>query len=339
MSTTVLPPAALGTSWPAVPAVAVNFRPRHPYAGHVGLQVQGRRELWGEKRHEDSAFHLGLLREAITARDHVEAREQRALAVQRHALEVLEAHVAPWREELQPVLDPLPLGVLITFAWLREHVEARELLDAAGDVRREALERAACWLAAEAQEAQAAAVATQRWAQEMTRPGQAVVLDVESSDRHGDVVELGVIDAADGETLLHTLIRPATPITADTEAVHGISNADVADAPTLAEVLPDLLAVTDNRSVLAYNCWFDHATLLRSAAHTALDLHGLEDEDRWDCIMRRWTGWSMQRRWQRLDGGHRVLDDCRRARSRLLTMTNTPQQRWAHDITALAITA
>ena len=69
----------------------------------------------------------------------------------------------------------------------------------------------------------------------------------------GYVVEIAVVDAATGATLLDTLVNPGCPISAGARAVHGLSDADVAGAPRWERVLPQLLAVTRNRTVLAYN--------------------------------------------------------------------------------------
>lgn len=52
-------------------------------------------------------------------------------------------------------------------------------------------------------------------------------------------------------------VNPGRPIEAGASAVHGITDADVADAPTFAAILPELLAAIDGRVVCAYNAPYD----------------------------------------------------------------------------------
>src|SRR5262249_41372082 len=119
-----------------------------------------------------------------------------------------------------------------------------------------------------------------RWARAMREPGTAVILDTETTDLDGYVVEIAVIDAATGDTLLDTLVNPGTPIADGARWVHGISDADVADAPPWAEVLPRLLEATRGRTVLAYNAAFDSSTIARHTHRDGLTLGHLGDPDR-----------------------------------------------------------
>ena len=160
-----------------------------------------------------------------------------------------------------------------------------------------------------------------RWARAMRAPGTAVILATETTDLDGVLVEVAVIDAATGDTLLDTLVRPDTPISDGARWVHGLADADVAHAPPLAEVLPRLLAVTTNRTVIAYNADFDSARITAHARRDGLDPAHLADPDTWACLMRRRSDWAL--RWRRLPlgGGHRALGDCRTAHDLLRAMT------------------
>jgi Exonuclease len=107
---------------------------------------------------------------------------------------------------------------------------------------------------------EAIAVATEagaalRWARAMREPGAAVILDTETTDLDGYVVELAVLDAATGDVLLDTLIDPGCPVQPGARRVHGISDEQLAGAPPLAEVWPRLLEITADRTVLAYNAF------------------------------------------------------------------------------------
>lgn len=161
-----------------------------------------------------------------------------------------------------------------------------------------------------------------RWARKMTQPGQACLLDTETTDMPGRTVELAVIDVATGRKMLHTLVNPGEPISAGAQAVHGISDADVIGAPTFDKVLPRLLRVTRGRTVLAYNAEFDRETVCAHARAVGLDPGRLADEDTWGCVMVGQAAWAGTRRWAKLEGGHRALLDARAARKVLLQMTS-----------------
>lgn len=68
------------------------------------------------------------------------------------------------------------------------------------------------------------------------------------------------------EVVFNTLIQPGCPIPEGAQAVHGISDAMVADAPGFAEVLPALLAQFEGRALVAFNLPFDWQILARGIA-------------------------------------------------------------------------
>jgi len=165
-----------------------------------------------------------------------------------------------------------------------------------------------------------------RWARAMREPGAAVILDTETTDLDGYAVEIGVVDAATGETLLDTLVNPGCPIEPGARMVHGISDEEVAGAPPFAEVLPQLLDVTEGRTVLAYNASFDAGILSNHAYRDGLDLRHLGDFNHWACLMGRRSNWVLRWRWLPLGGGHRALGDCLSAYELLCAMTAPPRQ-------------
>lgn len=160
-----------------------------------------------------------------------------------------------------------------------------------------------------------------RWARALREPGAAVILDTETTDLDGVLVEVAVLDACTGEVLLDTLIRPDAPISPAATWVHGIRDADVADAPPLAEVLPLLLEVTAGRTVIAYNAPFDAARITQHAHRDGLDPAHLGRTEIWACLMQRRTEWALRRRWLPLCGGHRARGDCQTAYELLCAMT------------------
>ena len=77
----------------------------------------------------------------------------------------------------------------------------------------------------------------------------------------------------DRDPVWSTLVKPPIPIPAEASAVHGITDADVADAPQLAEILDPLLALVDGHHLCAYNLPFDWMVLKEG-----LELCGRADE-------------------------------------------------------------
>lgn len=148
------------------------------------------------------------------------------------------------------------------------------------------------------------------WARDMLLPGAACLLDIETVDLQAPVCEIAVIDAATGETLLNSLVNPGVPISRSAFRAHGISDADVASAPTWPDVLPELLRITKNRQILAYNADYDIRTIRAECRRYRLHPGHLGGRRNWDCVMHRRSDWLRTRRWLPLGGSHRALDDC-----------------------------
>lgn len=92
----------------------------------------------------------------------------------------------------------------------------------------------------------------------MLEPDAAVILDTETTDLYGAVIEIAVIDACTGKTLLGTLVNPGdVRITEGAFAVHGITESQVIapGVPDWPTVYKRLLRVTKDRTVLAYNAF------------------------------------------------------------------------------------
>ena len=99
-----------------------------------------------------------------------------------------------------------------------------------------------------------------------------VFLDTETTgfEKIDEIVEISIIDS-DGTVLLDTLCKPNRPIPPGAQAVHGISDAQVADAPGWADVWPQVRAALDGRVLAMYNAKFDLRMLRQSCS-----LHGVQ---------------------------------------------------------------
>ena len=147
------------------------------------------------------------------------------------------------------------------------------------------------------------------------------MVDTETSDLDGIVVEIAVIDAATGQALLDTLVNPdGIPVEPGARAVHGISDEELAGAPRWANVVPDFLAAVGGKRVLAFNAAFDYARIRATHAHAGLPAAQLPPFSRWDCLMEAQSVWLRIGRWLRLGGGHRARADAEAARQVLLRL-------------------
>ena len=121
-----------------------------------------------------------------------------------------------------------------------------------------------------------------------------IILDTETTGLgHLDqLVEIACVDA-DGTVLLDTMIRPGTPIKAEAQRVHGITEEMVSDAPTMQVVAPLLRRTIDGRPVAAYNLPFDVKMIQQSlwANGQLAPPAGMTSADSL-CIMRLYSGYA-----------------------------------------------
>jgi len=100
-----------------------------------------------------------------------------------------------------------------------------------------------------------------------------VLLDVETTgtDATTDrIVEVGAVLGLRGEVVGRwgRLVNPGRPIPDEVTRVHGIRDADVADAPSFAELAEELLAFLGDAIPAAYNAHFDRGFILAELERT-----------------------------------------------------------------------
>jgi DNA polymerase III epsilon subunit-like protein len=159
-----------------------------------------------------------------------------------------------------------------------------------------------------------------RWARARLKRGDFTFLDTETTGRDAaaEITEAAII-SRDGSPVFDRLIRPChASISAAASEVTGITDADVADAPTFADVADEIQrALTSQPRLIIYNASFDTRLLQQSAFASGLAPLSLPKVD--DLMLRfaRWVGaWEPKRDgyvWWRLEGGHRAAGDCRAA--------------------------
>jgi DNA polymerase-3 subunit epsilon len=145
------------------------------------------------------------------------------------------------------------------------------------------------------------------------RRGNFVVLDTETTglSKPAEIVSIAILNG-DGEIQLDTLVKPALPIPPDATRIHGITNEDVANAPSWTVVQPLVAHLITGKSVIVYNAMYD-----RSMMHLSDEAAGLPRTDYrlladWACAMEwyaeiygSWNDYHNSYRWQSLSNAMR----------------------------------
>jgi len=100
-----------------------------------------------------------------------------------------------------------------------------------------------------------------------------IFLDTETTGFGPDdeVVDIGIVDV-EGKEILNSLIKPIKRIPADATAIHGISNAMVANASSWEDLWPSISAKLSEDNVGIYNEEFDLRLMRQSAEKYQLPL-------------------------------------------------------------------
>jgi DNA polymerase-3 subunit epsilon len=115
------------------------------------------------------------------------------------------------------------------------------------------------------------------------------------------IVEVAVVNQ-DGQVLYQSLCKPDISIPTSASKVSGITEVQLADAPTFTEIWPSLVELLTSADIpiYAWNADFDRQALLLIAKRFGLPVPAaLGSKTRWHCAMRlhaRWYGeWSNRR--------------------------------------------
>jgi DNA polymerase-3 subunit epsilon len=107
-----------------------------------------------------------------------------------------------------------------------------------------------------------------------------VCLDTETTGRDPEqdrIIEFGCVVWKGGQIVSrhNWLINPGMPIPAEAQAVHGISDEQVADCPTFTELADDILEALEGAVPMAYNAEFDRNFLMAELRRTSPQMGGL----------------------------------------------------------------
>jgi DNA polymerase III epsilon subunit-like protein len=176
------------------------------------------------------------------------------------------------------------------------------------------------------------------WAAGVASDPRVVYLDTETTGfgPRAEIVDIAVVSGA-GQVLLESLVRPERRIPVDAIAIHGITDADVRDAPAWCDLYDEVRRVLDGRRIVVYNVIFDQQMVSQACGRYALDAPAAD----WDCAMKKYAGfygcWDATKRWYRFQkleraviafgaepGGHRAAADAFACRTVVLGMAATP---------------
>lgn len=161
-------------------------------------------------------------------------------------------------------------------------------------------------------------------ARKLLETPNAVIVDTETTDLRGYLVQIAVIDMT-GAVLLDTLVNPQAPISLGAQRIHGLTVGALADAPTFAQIADQVMTLLHGRTVVVYNAAFDREILTNEVWRLTAARNGIAGERpmaawpdaqrwisgcTWACAMEVWSQfvgeWNPRYgnfRWQPLPGG------------------------------------
>jgi DNA polymerase-3 subunit epsilon len=155
--------------------------------------------------------------------------------------------------------------------------------------------------------------------------GEFVILDSETTglDHIDEILQIAIIDQ-DGNELVNSLVKVHRPdATLERSGwrdicatdIHGIHPEDLQDAPTWAELHPQITEALEGKHVVVYNAAFDLPKVEMMCEQDDLPVPAWSGERCAMLMLSQWVGEYSYRyrdyRWQRLPGGdHTALGDC-----------------------------
>lgn len=104
------------------------------------------------------------------------------------------------------------------------------------------------------------------WATQRLSDPNTVIVDVETTgilrqDPTTEIVQISIVNTA-GRPVLTMMLKPAQPMSAEVQAIHGITNQMVEDKPFFLQVAKVIAKFLEGKHVVAYNADFDIALLV-----------------------------------------------------------------------------
>lgn len=103
------------------------------------------------------------------------------------------------------------------------------------------------------------------------RAAEFCVVDVETTGldlRRDEIIAYGAVIVTRAripcDRIAYGLVRPSRPVSVPALTVHGLRNADLADAPAIEQVVNDLVDLLTGRVLVAHAAWVERAFLNRA---------------------------------------------------------------------------
>ena len=98
-----------------------------------------------------------------------------------------------------------------------------------------------------------------------------IILDTETTglDKTDQVIEIACVDI-EGALLFHSFVKPTVSIQEGARAVHGITDETLDDAPSIGDIMDELLQAVGDRLVLSYNWEFDRRLIRQTVRGSGL---------------------------------------------------------------------
>jgi DNA polymerase-3 subunit epsilon len=188
------------------------------------------------------------------------------------------------------------------------------------------------------------------WAKKLLTDKNWIILDTETTGlgNQDEICEIAVLHPT-GDVLLNERVRPTVPISPAATAIHGITDADVANSPRFDQIFIELLRAVKDSDLIIYNAYFDLRMIKQSLRALGVRL-AFPTSDRRQCRIftnggsitcamlwysqwcGEWNSYYSNYKWQKLPGGdHSALGDCVATHTIIETMAQTPE---SHRIAA-----
>lgn len=155
--------------------------------------------------------------------------------------------------------------------------------------------------------------AAAQWAAQLIRRDDVLILDTETSDLKGEILELSVINLK-GETVYNGRFKPTLSIHWKATKIHGLTADTLAREPGFAEQYDAIKALLEDQTVLIYNAAFDVPMLRRTCelyACPSITFKGHCVMLQYAAFVGEWDSYHGNYRWQSLPAGdHSALGDC-----------------------------
>ncbi len=126
-----------------------------------------------------------------------------------------------------------------------------------------------------------------KWADNLLEDSDTLIVDTETTglEDNDEIIQLAIVDL-DDSVLFETLLKPTTPVSSKARTVHGITDQDLANAPTFLDLYDTIANLVRNRHLVAYNADFDRRLLMQTCEKYELPKFEVAG---WDCVMEKYA--------------------------------------------------